>query len=688
MQHPNLYFSQKDIENYKKRIQNDEKTAEKYRAATADAEKFLNEEFISEERANGGVSQHADFGLLNRQANRFFSSLGIKYAVENDVRCAEKMKQMLLHYIGFERWYSSSYSVRTPVPWHADLCSTASTLAFAAVYDIIYGYLTPDERKTIARGILDKGVIPAFSDWVLPEKRIHALDSMGHNWWSVCIAEASTAALALADEFTEECSPLFALADEALADYLTYKGNPLFNKLRNFDEQGLFYESMGYNNFGTGSLLRYLWCSERFFGENKQLRNALPEGLCEAFMNFAYPVSDNGKTRFDFLNFGDSDVINNFSFFAKYACRLGIADDGLKALTATYKADIAEDICGYDPADEKGSLDKLPLEKIFSSGYAVARKSYENDSTLFAVKSGFCWNHSHNDSGTFVIFHKGRPLFDDDGTCSYDSPLYHAYYCQDCAHSVLRLGSGGRRDEELYRGTKFPGALTDSFSAEDFFFVQADSAGPMAHLVSRMYRNFIWIENRILVIFDDVFCHDEDTVEFTVHADARFENNGSETVFDNGISKARLVSHLPGMNYSVRSGHPDRKQEENKPYAVFETEEKQRTHLLINTIELDYEDNPLTFRNLVSENADGIEISGKNCVREIWYNRMADGHIMHDNSNNVIAGFDTDAYMLMITRRKNCPSRVFAVNSSYLRCDGKAVFSSFVKKTGEYIFIE
>lgn len=684
MKHPNLFFSYDDVENYKIKIQTDEAAAARYKAAVKDAEDCLDEELVSWEKAEGGTGQHADFGLVNHQANRFCSVLGTKYLVEGDVRCAEKIKQMLLHFTGFERWHSVNYLNRTPVPWHSDLCSTAATLALSSAFDVIYGYLTAEERRTIAAGILEKGVIPAFSDWVLPESRIHALDSMGHNWWSVCIAEPATALLALQDEFPEESERLLKLADGALTDYLTYKGNKLFNKLGNFDGQGLFYESIAYNNYGTGTLLRYLWCRERYSGRNEQLRNAVPQELTDSLMCFSYPVGTDGGIRYDFLNFGDSDVRAEYSVIMKYAFRLGIASDAVKACLAGYAPDIREEIGGLCLENLSGTTDALPLTKVFSSGYAVSRTSFEPDSTLFAVKCGFCWNHSHNDSGTFVIFHRGKPFFIDGGTCRYDSPLYHSYYCQDCAHSVLRIGGEGRRDEELYRGTKFPGELTDSFISRDYFFVQADSTGPMAHLCSRMFRNFFWIDGRLLVIFDDVFCHRENSVEFTVHPDAEFYPDGSTVVFDNGTSKARLVTHLPETEYSVGHGHPDHRENEDMPYAVLTAKEKKRTHLLINSLELDPDENPYSISLLEGENADGLSVENGETVREIWFNRMADGHIMHDNSNNVISGFDTDAYMLLITKSKaGNGTRVLAVCASYLRKDGKVLMSSFVKKTEE-----
>lgn len=691
MRHPNLFLTTYDAECFRERIKTDERLKARYDGAVSKAEEYLAEEFITEEQANGRntQSQHADFGSLNGQANRLCSVLGLKYAIEGDERCARRLKELLLHLIKFERWYGVSYTVRTPVPWHSDLCSTATTLALANIYDIIFDYLTEDERREISDGILQKGVLAALGDWCLPENRIHAIDSMGHNWWAVCIAEAACAFLALSD-YVDEAKKKSVLdcVNGALAGYLTYPGNRLFNKLRNFDEQGLFYESVNYDNFGTGMLLQYLWCSERYSGRNDVIRAALPAGLCDGLMNMSYPCTRDGKLFYEFPPFGDHSPDGRIDLITKYAVLTGIASDAAKAYAATGSNDIWDTIRDdYHPEDLKGSVSYLPLAKIYSSGYAVKRSSWGKDATLLAIKSGYCWNHSHNDSGTFLIFHKGKPFFIDCGTCGYDSPLYHDYYCQDHAHSVLKIGGKGRRDEELYRGTRFPGAITDSYESDGLFYAQADSAGPMAHLCSRMYRNFLWLDDRILIIFDDVYCHEENTVQFTLHFNGNYTPDGDSVDFSFEDCKARLISHEPaGMILTEKQGHFDHMETEDAPYVELSTAEKKRAHLLIHTLELDHDEHEVAYEQLEGKNARGVRVSENGVERDIWFNLMADGHIMHDNSNNVIAGYDTDAYMLVVTRDKNRGTeKVLMITGSYLRKDGKVYISSFTKLTKETV---
>ena len=685
MQHPYLFFSAADAAAYREKLKTDPAAKERYDKAVEKAEELLTEPFVTWEEANGKQTMHANFGALNGQAYRLLGCLGLKYVAEGDGRCAARLKELIAHFITFDRWYARSYFVRQPNPWHSDLCSTATTLALGRIFDIIRDSLTPDERLTLAKGIFDKGVRPALGDWALPETRLHALDSMGHNWWAVCNGEAAAALLALRDDLPGvDCARMLDCVDHALAGYLTYPGNRLFNKTRSFDDRGMFYEGVGYDNYGTGTLLQYLWCRERYDGRNETIRSALPEGFADAPVNFLYPVTKDGKTGYLSLDFCDSDTDNFPERIARYAVRLGLDTSPARAVASVCGTDIWEEIAGVDYSRCRGSVEALPKTVVLSSGCAITRDTWEPDGTVFAVRSGMCWNHAHNDAGSFVIFHKGRPFFTDCGTCDYTSPLYHDYYCQDAAHSLLLVNGRSSRDEELYRGSKFPGALTDHYEGKDFFFVQADATGPAAHLCSRLYRSFLWIENRLLVVVDDVYCHEPNAVQFTLHFDGTYRREGNAVLFDNDGMTAKLISHSPAMTLAEKIGHAPHKQEEDKIYLALSDDANERTHTLFHTLELDPEDRNVVYETLSCERADGVKITDGDVEREIWYNHLADGHVMHDNSQTVVGGYDTDAYILMITRdNRERTERVLAVCASFLRKNGRVYHSSFAKKTVE-----
>ena len=127
---------------------------------------------------------------------------------------------------------------------------------YAVGYDCIHDCLSEAERASIARAMIRLGILPTLNDWVLPGERIHALDSMGHNWWSVCVSMAGLAALSLlgdeprAEQWVQEVS-------EAFPEWFSFQGNILQNKSRNFDRNGAFYESVNYAEYALSEYLLF-----------------------------------------------------------------------------------------------------------------------------------------------------------------------------------------------------------------------------------------------------------------------------------------------------------------------------------------------------------------------------------------------------------------------------------------------
>lgn len=683
MQHPNLFFTRDDVAAYRVRLQNDPAAKARYDAQVATVEDCLNEELFTMEFCD----TDGNFGRINGQANRLADVLGTKYIVEGDTRCLAKLKQLLAHYISYERWYAPEYFDRKPLPWHSDLWSAAATLALGRVYDLIYDDLTPEERKTFAEGIYEKGVLPAMQDWVLHDTRLHAVDSMGHNWWSVCVCEPGVGFLAIMDELPKDVvANLLGEIDDAMAGFLSFEGNPLINKIRTYDEKGLFYESISYGDYATGALFRYLNCYERFLGKNERLRALIPENLCNAFMSFTYPITkEDGTEDYMVLDYGDSGEDTRLTNFARGAVKLGIASPATYKCASLHKPEVWDEIGGYSAEKLSGDWNSSPKNVFYPSGFAILRDSWEPNATVFSVKSGYAWNHSHNDAGHFIIWHKGKMLFPDSHGCAYND-IYRDYFCQDQAHNVLRIGGQGRIHDCVHFATKFPGTIPEHVEGDGFTYLRADCGGPMAHLCTRMFRNYVWIDNRILALFDDVFCIEENDVQFLLHYVGEYtRENENALLFDNGTSRARLTTHAPlGMTATDVMGYKPHSFDPGMPYLSLSTPDRSLRHLLVHTIELDPDLHSTKIEGLESAMAKGVRVSDGDKEYEIWFNITADGRYMHDNSINHVAGFETDAYMLIFTRdRKQGTEKVNMINGSFLRRDGKVFFGKHVKETVE-----
>ncbi len=680
MIHPNLFFTKQDVENYRAKMAVNEAAKAKYDAAVADVEKILEEPFITIEDCD----KH-NFGMLRDQTNRFLDTLGFKYLFEGDERCLQKLKEAVRWFCSWPRWYSLDYKNRKPLPWHSDLFSTAAAMSLGKIYDIIHDGLTPDEQKELAEALYKTGIEPAFRDWLYHDTRLHCVDSMGHNWWAVCICEPGMAFVAIADHLDPALvARVRNEIDDALVSFLAFNGNPMFNKIRTYDEKGLFYESMSYGDYATGTLFNYLSCEERAFGRNERVRAAIPAGIADAIIAYGYPTEKDGKNSYIVLNFGDCDHNNRFTGAGAGALRLGLDNSALRAALACDDFSLWNEISGVCAADLKGDWATAPTRMYFPHGFAMLRDSWKPNATLLGIKSGYAWNHSHNDAGSFIIFHKGNPFFIDSTCCDYSNEIYRDYYCQDVGHNVLRVGHEGPLHDNVHFATKVPGRIDEHVEGDGFVYVRADCAGPRLHLCTRMYRNFVWIDNRILLLLDEVFCNEPNDVQFLLHYNGTCEANGNVLDFRYEGATGRLTTLAPTlMAHNYAHGHPHHQPDVDMVYLELSTVDKSLRHLLLHSLELEPQDHN-TKIEVLGTDADmvrGIRVADEDKTTTVWFNRNADGRYMHDNSIITIDGYETDAYMLIQTEGPARTSQMLAVGCSFLRKDGKVLHGSFEKQT-------
>ena len=208
-------------------------------------------------------------------------------------------------------------------------------------------------------------------------------------------------------------------------------------------------------------------------------------------------------------------------------------------------------------------------------GWAMMRDSWENDSTLLAVKSGYTWNHAHADASTFLLMHRGSPLIIDSGTCPYGRPEYSTYYRQSQAHNVVLFNGQGQPTDQIGTGAKFRGSILKWFDGLGVRYLAADATGPMAQVFTRHYRHFLWIEN-VILIFDDIATSGDGQLDWLLHTAGVASDVGAGRLsLRNGNASADFAMLYPPTRMEVREGlaeeHPDRK----IPYNAFTAPTKQ-----------------------------------------------------------------------------------------------------------------
>ncbi|MBQ9416882.1 MAG: heparinase II/III-family protein [Clostridia bacterium] len=679
--HPFMDATPSELETMKLRAAKDSSFAARLYAFRDKKADFLTEEFLTQEYADSVYSQHGRYYEVGAQMDRLLGVFLPAFLLDRDLDCAKRAKELLLHVCAFDVWTGPSNKDRV-TPWHSELSTTRIALGVARGYDALFDVLNDEEKEIITKALWEKGIRALLTDWIDPQTRIHALDSMGHNWWAVCIALCGCALLPVSDRLPEkEVRAAFGAINKALDGFLVYGGNPLLNKVRNFDGDGLFYESVVYFHYGLSELLRYLYLYERRFGRNRVLRrrNKFFVQCADALLLQAYPTGEGVR----FLDFGDSSYEANCTMLCRYLALLGCGTPAVYAYLSTMAP--ASDFFGLLHEEEwkrRGSFEGLPLSHLFGqSGILVSRDSWKNNATLYAIRCGFTWNHAHEDAGSFVLYDKGQPLLTDSGTCPYSLPEYRSYFTKSIAHNTLLMGGEGQTADTLYHGSKFPGRIEDYVRyGTQFEYTRADLAGPMAHHCNRAYRNFIKVSRDCFLILDEVRLYKPEPVSFLLHYNGEaWETEKGKLRIENGTSGITLTTHSerPVCTTLLQAPLPHLPEHKPLPYIKqdFTPAENDPCLRFWHVLKLGRECKTESIRE---KDVCGVRVELPSSTVEAVFNLRADGRMMHLNSNHTLLGFETDAYLL-IRQKIGMRTYVHMINGSYLRRDGKVLYDAFSK---------
>ncbi len=637
--------------------------------------------------------------------------LGLAYRMTGDERYAKAIKKILYNYILKKSWEGQNLLNRTP-SWKGGLGTSHTSFFISIGFDSTYDYLTENERKEIAEGIAKVGIQPALGDWLLPSTNFHTFDTMGHNWWSACVYMAGFSALAIRNEIPEANQWVDDIAQTA-TEFVNYSGSVLQNKPPTFDKDGGFYESINYASYGLSQYLLFRYALQEALPNKKQVELPILHKIGDFFIQTSYYVKE-GKTMS--VNFGDSFVYKTGNACLTLLWNLGYTKDEY----AWYikQTSIGDDKEGLQIKTPNGLIlhPKLPELKynykpnlktshLFKDmGWATLRNSWDKNATMLAVKSGFTWNHTHADAGSFILFHNGKNLIIDSGNSSYGNPLYTQYYCQSEAHNVVLFNGEGQNKKDPYFGVVNSGSLHNLVEGENFKYLLANATGPYSQILARNYRNFIWVGDVILVI-DDLLAHKPGKFEWLLHyngeskrkdLDLSIKEDDAEVIvrslhpetFPNG----GLPHDFPEqMRLEEKMGYKDHHPEEKQPYwSISHFKETDRTKF-ISAIILKSQENkealPVIER-FEGKDFLGVSITQNGETTEVYFNLLADGRLKHRNSVINMNGWETDAYLTVLKFKEGSDKtkigavkEFFIGHGSYLRRNGQVLLHSLSKYT-------
>jgi len=631
-----------------------------------------------------GGNKRFTLGNFVRELSKEAHRLAFYYNMTAEPAAADGARRLLSALCLEEAWLYQEGGNRKSDLWTADIGVNAS-IAFASIRSV----LSDEERDTISGCLREKAFLPLYDDWLHPSRRIHALDTMGHNWWSVCVAGAGVVLLALGEDGDEDDAYLHAVA-EGLKEWFAYPGNVLQNKKGNFGTGGDYIETMSYLDYALSNVVVFESLYRRRTGDDGLLRLPMLEGVPDAYIATVYRAADGAMKT---LNFGD---VGDRASYTYVWLRLGelLRRGDMLAFYHAFKSapDGPLELFYYPSAlAPTPSLPSADTAVLAHSGYAVLRtERQDGGETLFAIKTGESWNHNHLDVGTFQLISRGKEIIVDSGYCVYSKPLYNSYYRQSRAHNVVLLNGEGQPPEMIEFGTKFEGTIPVTLEAPGYRYVLADCTGPYMHLYHRFYRHVV-LADRFLVMLDDLHANRDGDFEWLLHYDGAAERHDDTTriVIDGETLEVRHL-YPERKTYATEQGylssfHRSSGMEDVFPeaeYVSIRASAAERRLKFVNLFLLPGED-PASFgiEKFGDERVHAFRIREPHGDETVFYcNTLADGRVMHDNSHVRFERIETDAFLVSLTFDGGGRLiRASLHNGSYVKVDGVCLFSTLLK---------
>ncbi|HEX7363072.1 MAG TPA: hypothetical protein VF283_21495 [Bryobacteraceae bacterium] len=210
----------------------------------------------------------------------------------------------------------------------------------------------------------------------------------------------------------------------------------------------------------------------------------------------------------------------------------------------------------------------------------------------------------------------------------------------------------------------------------------------MSEHFSRNYRHWLWLDG-VILIFDDLMAHEEGIFDWLLHYQGSAARDGNHVSITNGRAKVDVFFvHPRALDVHEEEGLADHEPNKKVPYFSFRTQKSARVQKFITAIIPHQPQNTShlpVVEPLTDWRASGIRVRSGQNVTDVYLNLQADGRRMNVNSNNTIAGWETDAYLLAWTRPAagiddpTAVSRFFVACGSYLRRNGDVQLDSLSK---------
>ncbi|HLY63368.1 MAG TPA: heparinase II/III family protein [Terriglobia bacterium] len=531
--HPRLYVLDSDLAGVKQAMAQDPTVKQWYDQLEAEAEKMLAEPPAEYKLVGPRLLDQSRVSL------RRISTLAGLYRLDGDRRKAERARQELLTIAAFKDWHP---------PHFLDVAEMTNAAAIG--YDWLYDYLSPEDRATIRRAIVENGIkagLEAYAQkawWTKTE----------FNWNQVCNGGLTAGALAAADEEPD-------LARELIDK--TRASIPI--AMESYAPDGGWAEGPGYWNYATDYTVYFLSAMETALGTDLGLKQSL--GFAEAGL---FRIQTTGPLGLDF-NYADAEpqagtAPEMFWLAREFHRPVYAQDERLRAGThpsifhLLWSGQLGGELAGK--SGDFGTdtlLRQLPRDAFYSNvNVAIFRSAWQDPKAFYvAFKGGDNKaNHSHLDLGTFVLDALGERWALDLGPDDYNLPEYFGklrftyYRLQTRGHNTLTING-----ENQVAAAMAP--MVAYHSSPDRAFAVADLTQGYAPKTDWALRGIAMLNRNSVLIQDEVAPSRPVDIQWNFHTRANIELHGdrAELELNNQRLEARILSPR-GAKFEVVPSDP------------------------------------------------------------------------------------------------------------------------------------
>ena len=412
----------------------------------------------------------------------------IVYALQGDKTAGWYAKDVILQVCKWNTWTS---------PWlweqgiHTHPAVGEMLCDFALGYDLVHDLMSDAERKTVRDGIMEKGIIPIYKEYVIAN-RIFGNSS---NWITRSLSGALACLLVLEDDIAE--------MEPYISGFLL-KLNANLNNLCN----GSYKTGYDSYNAAMGALGTSLPALKRLISLDLTLsvRNGFPgiEGVWDSERNRLYEFGDTGTSVKDFGNFAWIAALGPKHLKALYNMKpgngfgdilAGIKDGGRQTYGELFRIETSRD-----------------SDRVF-----LRSGSTEDDLFHLIFHCGQHYDKQYRQQGAFLLADFGEDFLVGTQNSSYhNDPWYERLFIQAGGHNTILVNG----DPVSQRTGDFhiPGipalnryGYRDSYvEGENIYYFSGKLERVYEDRLKTLTRNFIYLKDHVILLVDEAETHSGD----------------------------------------------------------------------------------------------------------------------------------------------------------------------------------